>query len=71
MLLEGAKKFMDFLISDETQKTLPLTQWMYPANKNVALPACYEQGAAIPEKTLTVNPKELESAVEKIMETVK
>ncbi|WP_191017674.1 thiamine ABC transporter substrate-binding protein [Treponema zioleckii] len=69
--LEGAKKFMDFLISDEAQKTLPLTQWMYPANKNVALPPCYEQGAAIPEKTLTPNPKELENAVEKIMETIK
>lgn len=40
--IEGAKKFMDFLISTEAQKEIPLTQWMYPANKNVLLPKSYE-----------------------------
>jgi thiamine transport system substrate-binding protein len=39
--LAGAKKFMDFLISEEAQNIIPLTQWMFPANKNVKLPASY------------------------------
>lgn len=47
--LEGAKKFMDFLISDEAQSLIPLTQWMFPANKNVQLPASYEAAAPVPK----------------------
>lgn len=48
--LEGAKLFMDFLISEEAQKIIPLTQWMFPANKNVKLPASY--GVAPVPKTV-------------------
>ena len=47
--LEGAKKFMDFLISDEAQSLIPLTQWMFPANKNVELPASYAAAAPVPK----------------------
>ena len=39
---EGAKKFIEFLISEEAQNVIPLTQWMYPSNKNVKMPACYD-----------------------------
>ena len=39
--LSGAKRFIDFLISDEAQKLIPLNQWMFPANKNIELPASY------------------------------
>ena len=39
---EGAKKFIEFLISEEAQNVIPTTQWMYPSNKNVKLPACYD-----------------------------
>lgn len=38
---DGAKKFIEFLISEEAQSIIPLTQWMYPANKNVVLPQSY------------------------------
>ena len=47
--LDGAKKFMDFLISDEAQNLIPLTQWMFPANKNVELPASYAAAAPVPK----------------------
>ena len=47
--LEGAKKFMDFLISDEAQDLIPLTQWMFPVNKNVELPASYAAAAPVPK----------------------
>lgn len=66
--LEGAKKFMDFFISDDAQNVIPLTQWMYPANKNVSLPESYKKAAASPKKTVSADPKKVEEAVEKIME---
>lgn len=40
---DAAKKFIDFLISEEAQNVMPLTQWMYPANKNVKLPESYSK----------------------------
>lgn len=39
---EGAKKFVEFLISEEAQKIIPVTQWMYPANGMVKLPESYK-----------------------------
>lgn len=64
---KGAQAFMDFLISDEAQSALPLTQWMYPANKNVKLPASYEKAAPIPEVTLSANVAETNKAVDLII----
>ncbi|MCQ2591236.1 MAG: thiamine ABC transporter substrate-binding protein [Treponema sp.] len=40
--LSGAKAFMDFFISEEAQSVIPLTQWMFPANKKVVLPESYK-----------------------------
>jgi thiamine transport system substrate-binding protein len=39
---DGAKKFIEFLISEDAQNVIPTTQWMYPSNKNIKLPACYD-----------------------------
>lgn len=63
---EGAKAFMDYLISEEAQSILPLTQWMYPVNKNVKLPDSYKKAAPIPEKTLITDTEATEKAVESI-----
>ena len=38
----GAKKFIEFLISEEAQNVIPGTQWMFPSNKKVVLPASYD-----------------------------
>ncbi|MCQ2575147.1 MAG: thiamine ABC transporter substrate-binding protein [Treponema sp.] len=64
---KGAEAFMDFLISEEAQELLPLTQWMNPANKNVKLPESYQVAAPIPAKTLSADPVVTEKAVEAIM----
>ncbi len=64
---KGAEAFLDFLISDEAQNTIPLTQWMNPANKNVELPESYKVAAPIPAKTLTADPAVTDKAVEEIM----
>ena len=39
---DGAKRFIEFLISEEAQNVIPTTQWMYPANSKIVLPPCYD-----------------------------
>lgn len=65
--LKGAQQFMDFLISKEAQDVLPLTQWMYPVNKNVDLPACYSI-APKASKTLLVSEEKVSENLEKLSE---
>ncbi len=67
---DGAKKFMDFMISAEAQNILPLTQWMYPVNKSVELPDSYKTAAPIPSVTLDYDPSVVDSSVEKIIGTL-
>ena len=68
---KGAQAFMDFLISEEAQNVLPLTQWMYPVNKNVALPDCYAKAASMPSKTVSVDSSVLVSASETAVSLLK
>ncbi|MCR5762059.1 MAG: thiamine ABC transporter substrate-binding protein [Treponema sp.] len=63
---KGAKAFMDYLITEEAQNILPLTQWMYPVNKNVTLPESYKKAAPIPSKTLKTDSAATEKAVSEI-----
>lgn len=62
--LKGAQMFMDFLISKEAQGTLPLTQWMYPVNNGVELPASYSI-APKAAKTLSVPEEKVAENLEK------
>lgn len=64
---KGAKAFLDFLISEEAQSVLPLTQWMYPANKNVKLPECYEVAAPKAAKTLITSSDDVEKAKDEVV----
>lgn len=66
----GAKKFMDFFITQEAQNTLPLTQWMYPANKNVVLPDSYKKAARVPAKTVSADPEKVAAALSGIMAAI-
>lgn len=51
---ETAKEFIDFLLSPEAQEVLPLTNWMFPVNSTVELPASYEV-APVPDKLLLLD----------------
>lgn len=62
----GARKFIDFLITEQAQEVLPLTQWMYPVNEQVELPESY-QAAPKAKTTLTVDNAALTAAVEAVM----
>jgi thiamine transport system substrate-binding protein len=62
----NAELFMDFLVSAECQKELPLTQWMYPVLPSLPLPESY-RAAVRPIKTLDIDPRGLtEDAVEAV-----
>ena len=65
---KGAQLFLDFLISEEAQNALPLTQWMYPVNKAVVLPESYAQGAVTPAKTVVADAKAVQEAAQTVMD---
>jgi len=57
---------MDFLISAECQRELPLTQWMHPVLNSAGLPASF-RAAPLPAKTLAADARGLsEDAVEAV-----
>lgn len=64
---KGGKAFLDFLISEEAQNVIPLTQWMYPINKNIQLPESYIKGAPKASIVLTADNAKVEKAVVEIM----
>jgi thiamine transport system substrate-binding protein len=49
---ELAKKFLEFLLSDEVQPLIPLNNWMFPSVKGVKLPASFKQ-IPMPKKSVT------------------
>lgn len=68
--LEGAKAFIDYLISTEAQSTLPLTQWMYPINTSVKLPDSYKQLPSQPKKTLVPDNSKVDGSIQKIISVI-
>ncbi len=52
---ELAERFVEYFISEEVQRYIPLNNWMYPANKNVKLPEEYEKYALDPTKIKLLN----------------
>jgi thiamine transport system substrate-binding protein len=64
---KGAQAFIDYLINDAAQNTIPLTQWMNPADKNVTLPDCYKEVVPTDAKTLSYDEDKVSTAVTNIM----
>ena len=48
-----AKKFIDFIITDDFQREIPLTNWMFPVNPDVKLPDSFDY-APKPAKILSI-----------------
>lgn len=42
---ELAKQFIDWMLTEEFQQEIPLTNWMYPVNQNVRLPKSFDYAA--------------------------
>ena len=49
-----AKKFIDFIITEDFQKEIPLTNWMFPVNPDVKLPDSFDY-APKPTKVLSIS----------------
>jgi thiamine transport system substrate-binding protein len=65
---KAAKAFIDYLISNEAQNILPLTQWMYPANRSIALPDCYKTAVPVIPRTISYTADDISAAVPAIMQ---
>lgn len=56
---EGAQAFIDFLLSDEVQESIPANMYMYPVNSEISLPDDWAKYAAQPEKPIAVDADEV------------
>jgi thiamine transport system substrate-binding protein len=58
---KAAEAFIDFMLTQEFQSVLPLTNWMYPVMPGIKLPASYSY-APKPVKTLPIDASSLQAA---------
>lgn len=51
---EMARRFIDFILTEDFQVEIPLTNWMFPVNPKVSLPDSF-QYAPMPKRTLSLD----------------
>ena len=56
---EAAKKFINFLLSDSFQKTIPDTMYMYPVNTKITLPEAWATNAPAATNAISVPAAEI------------
>ena len=59
-----AEKFIDYVLTEEFQQEIPLTQWVFPVNPNVELPQSFEY-AAKADSFLSLDPELIEQNYDK------
>lgn len=64
---EGARAFIDFLISREAQRVIPLTQWMYPVDVSLDLPESFSAAAPRVNAILGIPEGGIRVATERIL----
>jgi len=58
---EGARKLVDFMLSERFQTDIPLQMFVFPARVGTDLPPEFEQFAVVPEDPLDLPPHEIEA----------
>lgn len=58
--VEGAHKVIDFLLSDEVQKTFPTEMYVYPVSPAVELPESWEKFGALSDNPIEVDPQKMD-----------
>jgi thiamine transport system substrate-binding protein len=58
---EGARELIDFMLSRRFQEDIPLNMFVFPVNREAALPADFEKYAVVPESPLTLDPETIEA----------
>lgn len=61
---EGAKLFVDFMLSPAFQEDMPLNMFVFPVREDIELPEIFVQYAQIPEKPATLDPVDIEESRE-------
>lgn len=67
---EKAKEFIEFMLSDEVQKLIPETQFMFPIIKKTTLPESFANIPS-PSKILEFNGDDLETIIDSAMNILK
>jgi len=57
----GARELVDFLLSTRFQEDVPLSMFVFPVVRGVALPQEFEQFAVVPESPLDLPPEAIEA----------
>ncbi len=52
---EAAQQFIDFLIAEDFQQSLPLSMFVYPVNENAELPQLFQDMVSVPETPVTLD----------------
>jgi thiamine transport system substrate-binding protein len=55
----AARKFVDFMLSEQFQADMPLQMFVFPAREGTALPKVFEQFSDFPEKPYTLSPTKI------------
>lgn len=53
---EGAQAFVDFMLSDDVQSSIPDNMYMYPINDQIDLPEEWAEYAQVPENPIDADP---------------
>ena len=56
---EGAQAFIDFLLSEDFQASLPENMYMYPVDESIELPAEWEQRATLGQDPIEVDTQQI------------
>jgi thiamine transport system substrate-binding protein len=58
---DGARKLVDFMLTTRFQEDVPLSMFVFPVNREAALPPEFERFAVVPDAPLELPPAEIEA----------
>jgi thiamine transport system substrate-binding protein len=58
---DGARRLVDFMLSERFQEDIPLQMFVFPARGDAALPPEFEKFAVVPSRPLDLPPDEIEA----------
>ena len=58
---EGARRFIDFMVSPEFQSDIPLNMFVYPANDAATIPEVFTENAATATNVISFDPATIEA----------
>ncbi|HDD59620.1 MAG: thiamine ABC transporter substrate-binding protein [Thermoplasmata archaeon] len=64
-----AQKFIEFALTEDFQREIPLNNWMLPVNPNVELPEEIQQYGVFPERNLTIPAEDIAANFDSWVET--